>query len=113
MNLGCVEDVWPANLPSLYRFSSGTIGYTIGDGGRDMFDNGNELRIRMHGEWSSPLYYTQARCPCPSGQRTQGPAPARSASLSPATEKLRSTAPPHTLHVGVRRRERGRRLLPG
>ena len=55
----CVDDAWPANLPSLYSFTSGTMGYTIKDGGDDMFDTGNELRIRVNGQWSSPLYYTQ------------------------------------------------------
>ena len=33
----------------------------INSGGGDMFDTGNELRIRVNGEWSSPLYYTQVR----------------------------------------------------
>ena len=55
----CVNEAWPANLPSLYSFTSGTMGYTVSDGGDDMFDNGNELRIRVNGQWSSPLYYTQ------------------------------------------------------
>ena len=59
LDLRCADDVWPANLPALYEFSGGTLGYNIGDGGNDMFDNGNELRLRVNGEWSSPLFYTQ------------------------------------------------------
>ena len=53
------DQVWPANLPALYIFEGGVIGYYIEDGGRDAFDIGNELRIRVNGKWSSPLYYNQ------------------------------------------------------
>ncbi|KOO29422.1 hypothetical protein Ctob_007133 [Chrysochromulina tobinii] len=51
--------VWPVNLPALYNFQGGVTGYYIDDGGRDAFDIGNELRIRVNGKWSSPLYYNQ------------------------------------------------------
>ena len=55
----CVESVWPVNLPSLYRFSQGILGYYIGDGGRDMYDVGNEVSVRINGKWSGPMYYNQ------------------------------------------------------
>ena len=55
----CVDRVWPANLPALYNFAGGVLGYSIADGGRGAYDNGNELRIRVNGQWSSPLYYNQ------------------------------------------------------
>ena len=35
-------------------------GYNIGDGGDDMFDGGNELRVRVKGQWTTyPLKYVQ------------------------------------------------------
>ena len=55
----CVDRAWPANLPSLYSFSGGYIGDSILDGGSDMYDTGNQIRIRVAGMWSSPLYYSQ------------------------------------------------------
>jgi sodium/potassium/calcium exchanger 6 len=55
----CVDRVWPANLPALYNFQGGVTGYYIADGGRSAYDIGNELLIRVNGQWSSPLYYNQ------------------------------------------------------
>ena len=60
MKLTCATSVWPAGLSKLYAFSGGKVGTLIGDGGNDMFDNGNELRLRVSGQWTSPLKYTQA-----------------------------------------------------
>jgi len=51
--------VWPGNLPGLYAFSGGILGYYIGDGGNDMYDDGNEIRVRVNGAWSGPLNYEQ------------------------------------------------------
>ena len=31
----------------------------IQDGGSDMYDGGNELRLQVNGVWSEPLKYTQ------------------------------------------------------
>ena len=55
----CVDNAWPANLPALYNFQEGTRSYYIRDGGRDMFDVGNEILLRVNGRWSSPLFYNQ------------------------------------------------------
>jgi len=55
----CVEDEWPGNLPGLYAFNEGVLGYYIRDGGRDMYDIGNEVRLRINGQWTGPLDYTQ------------------------------------------------------
>ena len=59
LDASCVEAVWPGNLGSLYRFSQGINGYYIGDGGRDMYDVGNEVSVRINGQWSGPMYYNQ------------------------------------------------------
>ena len=55
----CVEKEWPGNFPGLYSFAEGILGYYIRDGGRDMFDHGNEVRLRIGGQWSGALDYTQ------------------------------------------------------
>ena len=59
LDLSCVAKVWPAQLPSLYAFGEGLTGSMIRDGGTDMFDYGNEVRVRIGKHWSSPLLYTQ------------------------------------------------------
>lgn len=58
-DLSCLATSWPTGLRSLYPFTGGESGTSIGDGGRDMFDNGNILRVRVHGQWSEPLKYMQ------------------------------------------------------
>lgn len=61
LDLSCVVDAWPpATVTQLYMFTGGEAGATkIGDGGNDMFDGGNELRLRVNGQWTPPLEYTQ------------------------------------------------------
>ena len=88
LDLSCLTSSWPpARLAGLYMFpfTGGEDGISIVDGGSDMFDTGNELRVRSFGQWTPPLRYTQV---C-SGERsepagaythyatckTQGPAP--------------------------------------
>lgn len=55
----CVDRVWPARLPALYEFSDGVLGWNIADGGKDLFDTGNAVRVRVAGHWSDPLLYNQ------------------------------------------------------
>ena len=55
----CVERVWPVGLPSVFPMTEGFVGTDITDGGSDVFDHGNELRVRFQGRWSAPLQYSQ------------------------------------------------------
>ena len=55
----CIRDSWPANFPGLYSFGEGTLSYYIRDGGHDMYDHGNEIRVRVNGQWSGALDYAQ------------------------------------------------------
>lgn len=59
VDLSCVASVWPGAVTSLYQFSGGASGTIIADGGDDMYDGGNELRLRVNGQWTEPLKYTQ------------------------------------------------------
>lgn len=47
------------HLQKFWSFHSGTSGTSISDGGGDMYDGGNKLRIRAGGAWSSDLRYNQ------------------------------------------------------
>ena len=62
--------MWPVRLPSIYGFQGGVLGTSIRDGGMDMYDYGNELRVRVGGYWSNPLQYTQV-CDGSSGASVQ------------------------------------------
>ena len=47
-DLTCVGAAWKAAAPaSLYAFSGGEFGTQIADGGDDMYDGGNMLRLRV------------------------------------------------------------------
>ena len=60
----CAYNALPGGLgalstgANLYPFSEGTSGQTINDGGSDMYDNGNYLRIQTSSGYSGYLYYT-------------------------------------------------------
>ena len=71
LDVTCVRHAWPVELPSLYSFTEGYAGSSIRDGGSDMFDTGNELRVRIGTRWSSPLRYTQV-CDGSSSASVQG-----------------------------------------
>ena len=86
VDLTCVLDAWPASLSSLYQFSGGETGVTIGDGGDDMFDQANMVRLRVNGQWTDPLKYTQ-QC---EGAVAE---PARKGDAEYATCKTIGTAP--------------------
>ena len=56
LDLRCVATAWSAaSVTYLYPFSGGESGTYISDGGQDMYDDGNELRLRVGGQWSEPL----------------------------------------------------------
>jgi hypothetical protein len=58
--MSCVRDAWAAAaLPSLYNFDDGTSGTSISDGGRDMYDGGNTLRVQSASLTSPGLAYNQ------------------------------------------------------
>ena len=60
-DLTCAETAvhGSVRLPYLYPFTGATEGTTtIKDGGSDMYDGGNELRVQVGGAWSEPLKYT-------------------------------------------------------
>ena len=48
----------PADLTGLYDFTDGTAGTSIGDGGNDMYDGGNMIRVQAGSTWSNNLQYT-------------------------------------------------------
>ena len=58
-DLRCVASAWPAGLTSLYPFSGGKEGTKIEDGGSDMYDGGNEIHLRVGGQLTDALKYTQ------------------------------------------------------
>ena len=60
VDLHCFASAWPpAEISNLFTFTGGNVGTNIGDGGMDMYDGGNELRLRVSGEWTPALSYTQ------------------------------------------------------
>jgi hypothetical protein len=60
-DMSCIASAWPPTYAfrHLYPFSGGESGHIIQDGGNDMYDGGNEIRVRVRGQWSEPLKYTQ------------------------------------------------------
>ena len=53
-DVSCVASAWPpARISSLYTFSGADAGTSIEDGGNDMYDGGNILRLRVNGQWTA------------------------------------------------------------
>lgn len=60
-DMACLNAGFPGSMTDhsyIWTFSGGETGTTIADGGNDMYDNGNELRVRVRGQWSDVLKYT-------------------------------------------------------
>ena len=78
-----MHGAWPASLSGLFAFSGGEAGHTIIDGGSDMFDEGNELRIHAGTQAPHPPHPQPLTPPRATGSPARRPPPSHAAATSP------------------------------